>query len=136
MYQRIEDYGVIGNMRSAALVSTRGSIDWLCLPDFDSPSVFAALLDDQKGGRFQITPTAGGMTLKQLYWPDTNVLVTRFLCPAGVAEITDYMPIEKFGPWQGEHQLIRRVRVVRGSMPFRAVCRPGFNYARDRKSVV
>ena len=134
-YQPIENYGVIGDMHTVALVGMNGSIDWLCLPRFDSPSVFAALLDDQKGGRFQITPTAEGMTLKQLYWPETNILVTRFLCPAGVAEITDYMPVEQREPWKGEHQLIRRVRVVRGSMPFRAVCRPGFNYARDQHKV-
>ena len=79
-YQPIESYGVIGDMRTAALVGTTGSIDWLCFPHFDSPSVFAAILDDDKGGRFQIAPTVGEYRSKQLYWPDSNVLVTRFLC--------------------------------------------------------
>ncbi|MCL5005480.1 MAG: glycoside hydrolase family 15 protein [Acidobacteria bacterium] len=134
-YQPIENYGIIGDMHTIALVGMNGSIDWLCLPRFDSPSVFAAILDENKGGRFQIAPTADGMTLKQLYWPDTNILVSRFLSPVGVAEITDYMPIEEKDTWEGEHQLIRRVRVVRGSMPFRAICKPAFNYARDPHKV-
>ena len=93
MYERIQDYGVIGNTRTVALVSTRGSIDWLCLPRFDSPSVFAAILDDKKGGRFVIQPAGECNNCKQLYWPDTNVLVTRFLAEEGVAEITDFMPL-------------------------------------------
>ncbi len=78
-YQPIENYGVIGDLRTAALVGKNGSLDWLCLPHFDSPSVFAALLDDVKGGRFQVEPTCEDVTHKQLYWPDTNILVTRFL---------------------------------------------------------
>jgi len=131
-YQPIENYGIIGDLHSIALVGMNGSIDWLCFPNFDSPSVFAAILDDKKGGRFQIAPTVDGMTFKQLYWPETNVLVTRFLSMAGVAEITDYMPLDEKGPWRGERQLVRRVRGVRGSMPFRMVCQPGFNYARDQ----
>ena len=73
-YQSIENYGIIGNMRTAALVGTDGSIDWFCYPRFDSPSIFAALLDDAKGGRFQIAPTMRGLRQKQFYWPDTNVL--------------------------------------------------------------
>ncbi len=79
VYQPIENYGIIGNMRSAALVGMNGSVDWYCYPHFDSPSVFAAILDDENGGRFKIAPTSDAMTYKQLYWPDTNVLVTRFL---------------------------------------------------------
>ena len=79
-YQSISSYGIIGDMRSAALVSVNGSIDWLCVPRFDSPSVFAAILDDAKGGFFQIRPAEGQRSnYKQFYWPDTNVLVTRFL---------------------------------------------------------
>jgi len=80
-YQPIEHYGVIGNLRTAALVGLDGSIDWLCLPRFDSPSVFAAILDDAIGGRFRIAPLVEGARQKQFYWPDTNVLVTRFLHP-------------------------------------------------------
>src|SRR5207253_6367412 len=83
-YQPIENYGVIGNMRTAALVGMDGSIDWLCLPHFDSPSVFAAILDDRKGGRFRIAPARDGLRHKQFYWPDTAVLVTRFLHADGV----------------------------------------------------
>ena len=92
-YQPIENYGVIGNLRTAALVGMDGSIDWLCLPHFDSPSVFAAILDDQKGGRFRIAPAGEDFRLKQFYWPDTAVLVTRFLHDDGVGEVEDYMPI-------------------------------------------
>ncbi|HEX4073136.1 MAG TPA: trehalase-like domain-containing protein, partial [Planctomycetaceae bacterium] len=82
-YQPIENYGVVGNMRTVALVSIEGSVDWFCFPHFDSPSIFAALLDDKKGGRFDITSTHEHVKNKQFYWPDTNVLVTRFLCPEG-----------------------------------------------------
>ncbi|MFQ5662652.1 MAG: glycoside hydrolase family 15 protein [Terriglobia bacterium] len=130
-YQPIENYGIIGDMNTVALVGMDGSIDWLCFPHFDSPSVFAAILDHRKGGRFRIAPTLAGVTRKQFYWPDTNVLITRFLSPDGVGEIADYMPVDEPGPWHGEHQLIRQVRVVRGVMPFRLECRPAFNYARD-----
>jgi GH15 family glucan-1,4-alpha-glucosidase len=130
-YQPIENYGIIGDLHSVALVGIDGSIDWLCLPNFDSPSVFAAILDDRKGGRFKIAPVAGGVTHKQLYWPDTNVLVTRFFTPDGVAEIIDYMPIGVSENGRGPHQLIRRVRVVRGEMDFEMECSPAFNYARD-----
>jgi GH15 family glucan-1,4-alpha-glucosidase len=138
-YQRIEDYGVIGNMHTVALVSLRGSIDWLCFPNFDSPSVFSALLDDEKGGRFRIRPVDPGATCKQLYWPDTNVLVTRFLVPDGVAELEDFMPCS--GPalsarreaWQD--QIVRRVSVVRGSVAFELVCEPVFDYARVHPTV-
>lgn len=129
-YQPIENYGVIGNMRTAALVGLDGSLDWLCLPRFDSPSVFGALLDDKKGGFFRIAPTAERVRHKQYYWPDTNVLITRFLHPDGIAEIEDYMPV---GPGAtAADQLVRRVRVVRGRMPFALECRPAFDYARAR----
>ncbi len=130
-YQPIEDYGIIGDMHSVALVGMNGSIDWFCCPHFDSPSVFAAILDDKKGGRFQIAPTVPDVTQKQFYWPGTNVLVTRFLCPQGVAEITDYMPVGVPAQGHGRHQLVRRVKVVRGSLSFRLDCQPAFNYAQD-----
>jgi GH15 family glucan-1,4-alpha-glucosidase len=76
-YQPIENYGVIGNMHTAALVGMNGSIDWYGPPNFDSPSVFGAILDDGKGRRFQISPMADHMRCKQSYWPSTNILVTR-----------------------------------------------------------
>src|SRR5262245_36287523 len=116
-YQPIENYGVIGNMRTVALVGMDGSIDWLCLPHFDSPSVFAALLDDQKGGRFRIAPVGDNYRHKRFYWPDTAILVTRFLHDEGVGEIEDYMPVR--GAGAAPEELIRRVRVVRGRILFR-----------------
>ncbi len=128
-YQPIENYGLIGNLRTAALVGMDGSIDWLCLPHFDSPSVFAAILDDQKGGRFRIAPPGEDFRRKQLYWPDTNVLITRFLHPDGIGEVVDYMPVGGAGG-APDDQLVRRVRVVRGQLPFRLECRPAFDYAR------
>ena len=129
-YQPIEHYGIIGNMRTAALVGINGSIDWFCVPSFDSPSVFAAILDDQKGGRFEIAPRGDGIRTKQFYWPETNVLVTRFLSPDGVGELEDFMPVglPRESPWQD--QLIRRVRVTRGTLAFRMRCHPAFDYAR------
>jgi GH15 family glucan-1,4-alpha-glucosidase len=138
-YQPIEHYGVIGNLHTAALVGMDGSIDWLCLPRFDSPSVFAAILDDARGGRFRIAPSGSGALVenvrqKQFYWPDTNVLVTRFLHPDGIGEIEDYMPVGGAGGPPAD-QLVRRVRVVRGRMPFRLDCRPVFDYARVQARV-
>ncbi len=130
-YQPIENYGIIGDLHTVALVGMNGSIDWLCCPNFDSPSVFAAILDDKKGGHFKIAPTVEGVTHKQFYWPETNVLITRFLSADGVGEITDYMPIAGTPKGIGQHQLIRRVSVVRGTMAFRTECYPAFNYARD-----
>ena len=129
-YQPIENYGIVGNMRTVALVGMHGSIDWFCFPRFDSPSVFAALLDDKKGGRFEITSTHEHVKFKQLYWPDTNVLITRFLCPDGVGEVQDFMPVVPRNPGISTNRLIRRVRVSRGEMEFRLRCHPAFDYAR------
>jgi len=133
-YQPIENHGVIGNMRTAALVAMNGSIDWYCYPSFDSPSVFGAILDDAKGGCFSIAPSIEHTARKQFYWPDTNVLVTRFLSADGVGQITDFMPVAREGQ-PGFQWLVRRVSVSRGSLPFRAVCRPAFDYARARHRV-
>ncbi len=135
-YQPIEDYGIIGNMRTVALVGMNGSIDWLCFPNFDSPSIFARVLDDKKGGHFSIGPTnTDRMTPKRFYWPDTNVLVTRFLSPEGVAEIIDFMPVSSSVVPFEEHPIIRFVRVARGEMSFRLECKPAFDYARADHSV-
>ena len=128
-FQPIENYGVIGNMRSIALVGMNGSIDFLCYPDFDSPSVFAALLDDKEGGRFQIEPQLTNARIRQLYLPDTNILLTRFLAEEGVAELTDYMPIEKDA--EQPNEIIRTVSVIRGNVHFKMRCEPRFNYARS-----
>jgi len=78
-FEPIENYGVIGNMQSIALVGMNGSIDFLCYPNFDSPTVFAALLDDRRGGRFEVRPQLRNMRIRQLYLPDTNILLTRLL---------------------------------------------------------
>jgi len=135
-YERIEDHGVIGNMRTVALVSVRGAIDWYCFPRFDSPSVFAALLDDEKGGSFSIRPLEDRVIHKQLYWPDTNVLLTRFLSPDGVGEIEDFMPVGRAALLAGcQDEIVRRVKVVRGSLNFEMTCEPAFDYARTRPRV-
>jgi GH15 family glucan-1,4-alpha-glucosidase len=135
-YQPIQDYGLIGNMHTAALVGRDGSIDWLCMPHFDSPSVFARILDSRKGGHFRIAPLASDdVTCKQIYWPDTNVLISRFLLGDGVVEVIDYMPIAVGKGEPGFRQLIRRVEVVRGSLPVKIECFPAFNYARDAHKV-
>ncbi|MGI8771952.1 MAG: glycoside hydrolase family 15 protein [Acidobacteriaceae bacterium] len=131
-YQPIENYGVVGNMRSLALVGVNGSIDFLCFPRFDSPSVFAALLDPEKGGFFCIQPELDNEHTKQLYLPDTNILLTRFLSEEGIAELTDFMPI------LGEtvpNQLIRMVRVIQGDVEFKVQCHPCFDYARMEHTV-
>ena len=84
----------------------------------------------KKGGRFRITPTAEEVTHKQLYWPDTNVLVTRFLSPGSVGQITDYMPVGLPEGHDGHGWVLREVHVVRGAMDFHLECRPAFNYIR------
>lgn len=132
-YQPIENYGVIGNLRTAALVGMNGSIDWLCLPRFDSPSVFGAILDDKQGGRFRIAPRLEDVRHKQSYWPETNILITRFLHPQGIAELEDYMPVG--GTSAPNDQLIRRVRVLRGHMTLRVECSPAFDYARAPSTI-
>jgi GH15 family glucan-1,4-alpha-glucosidase len=134
-YQPIEDYGVIGNMRTVALVGMNGSIDWHCSPNFDSPSVFGAILDDTKGGRFQIAPVADKIRHKQFYWPSTNILVTRFSHADGIVEIEDFMPLGFAPDSLAYHQIHRRVRCVRGSVRVSIVCRPAFDYGRRAHQV-
>jgi GH15 family glucan-1,4-alpha-glucosidase len=126
-FEPIENYGVIGNMRSIALAGMNGSIDFLCYPSFDSPTVFAALLDDERGGRFQIKPEFKTCRVRQLYLPDTNILITRFLAEEGVAELTDFMPISTLG--EQPNEIVRMVEVVRGEATFMLLCQPRFNYA-------
>ncbi|HZO27657.1 MAG TPA: glycoside hydrolase family 15 protein [Chloroflexota bacterium] len=135
-YLPIDQYGVIGDLHTAALVGRNGSIDWLCLPRFDSPSVFGAILDDKKGGRFKISAINQTAT-RQLYVPDTNVLITRFITPDGLAEIYDCMPIEsdERGSRALVHDLIRVVHCVRGTVELEAICQPAFNYARTPHTV-
>jgi GH15 family glucan-1,4-alpha-glucosidase len=131
-YLPIENHGVIGDLSTVALVGTNGSIDFMCLPKFDSPSVFASLLDDRRGGRFQLAPLLEGAREKQLYLPDTCILLTRFLATGGVAEVSDFMPIESAS---GGHAVVRRAKTVRGEVRFRMVCQPRFDYARMSHTV-
>src|SRR5437660_9876009 len=110
-FEPIENYGVIGNMRSIALVGVNGSIDFLCHRNFDSPSVFAALLDDERGGCFRIQPHLKEKRVRQLYLPDANILLTRFLAEEVVSELTDCMPIGTEG--DRRHEMIRTLARVR-----------------------
>lgn len=135
-YLPIAEHGLIGDLHTVALVGTDGTIDWYCCPRFDSPSVFAALLDADRGGRFRIAPDRAGWTSKQLYLPDTNVLITRFLAPGGVGEVHDFMPPARAGAGAHRHRVIRRVLVVRGRMDFLVEVAPRFDYARARHEVV
>jgi GH15 family glucan-1,4-alpha-glucosidase len=130
-YQPIENYGIIGNMRTIALVGLNGSIDWYCYPHFDSPSIFGAILDDAKGGRFQISAGDDGIRHKQFYWPSTNVLVTRFLHKDGIAELEDFMPAGLPSNSREFHQVWRRIRCVRGAVSISVACRPAFDYGRQ-----
>jgi GH15 family glucan-1,4-alpha-glucosidase len=131
-YLPIEDHGIIGDLYTAALVGTDGTIDWLCLPDFDSPSVFCSILDDEKGGYFKISPVQDFHSY-QIYLPETNVLLTRFLSREGVAEVLDFMPIEDAS--ETRHDLVRDVRVIRGRMTVEVECRPAFDYARREHEI-
>jgi hypothetical protein len=134
-YLPIAEHGLIGDLHTVALVGTDGTIDWYCCPRFDSPSVFAAILDRNKGGLFRISPDCDGWTSKQLYLPDTNVLITRFLMREGVGEVQDFMPPSHAGHGEHRHRLIRRVLAVRGQIRFIVEVAPRFDYARARQNV-
>jgi len=129
-YPNIGDHGLIGDLQTAALVSTDGVLDWFCCPRFDSPSVFASLLDADQGGFYRIVPDRDDYVSKQLYLPDTAILVTRFMTPDGVGEVHDFMPVIE-GPATGRHRLVRNVRVVRGVMRFAIEIQPRFDYGRQ-----
>jgi GH15 family glucan-1,4-alpha-glucosidase len=125
----IADHGIIGDLQTAALVTTDGSIDWFCCPRFDSPSVFGALLDDERGGRCRIRPSGVEYTTRQMYFPDTAVLVTRFFTEAGVGQVLDFMP--PTGTTATDtHRLVRMVQCVRGAMTFEIDVEPRFDYGR------
>ena len=134
-YLPIHEHGIIGDLHSIALVGTDGRIDWYCCPRFDSPSVFGAILDKDKGGFYRIGPVLDDWVPKQLYLPDTNVLITRFLTPAGVGEVQDFMPISE-GASEHRHRLIRRVLGVRGEMRFRVDVQPRFDYGREKHETI
>ncbi|HEX6875895.1 MAG TPA: glycoside hydrolase family 15 protein [Nocardioidaceae bacterium] len=129
-YPLIADHGLIGDLQTSALVATDGSVDWFCAPRFDSPSIFGALLDQQRGGHFRMRPTVEVFTSKQLYFPDTAVLVTRFMTEAGVGEVIDFMPVTG-AVASAHHRIVRLVRCVRGQMTFAIDIAPRFDYGRE-----
>ena len=130
-YLPIAEHGLIGDLHTVALVGVDGTIDWYCCPRFDAPSIFGAILDRRRGGYYRVAPARPGSTTKQLYFPDTNVLITRFLTPDGVGEVQDFMPISHSREGVHRHRLIRRVIVVRGALEFAVDVQPRFNYGRD-----
>ena len=134
-YLPIADHGLIGNHHTIALVGVDGTIDWFCCPRFDSPSLFGAILDKDKGGYFRIASDDENAKWKQFYFPDTNVLVTRFLTPDGVGEVVDFMPVDRPEElMRGRHRLVRWVRGVRGQMSFSVEIEPRFDYGRESHS--
>lgn len=133
-YPAIEDHGLIGDLQTAALVATDGTIDWFCAPRFDSPSIFASILDHRNGGYFRITPDGTDHVARQLYLPGTAILITRFMGQDGVGEVVDFMPIAGTHATD-RHRIVRMVRVVRGQMRFRLECEPRFGYGRDAAEV-
>ncbi|MFJ3838964.1 glycoside hydrolase family 15 protein [Streptomyces sp. NPDC090054] len=129
-YPPIAEHGLVGDLQTAALVSSQGVVDWFAAPRFDSPSIFAALLDHDGGGYLRLAPEHPDGTCKQLYYPETAILVTRFLSPDGVGEVIDFMPPDRTGTATDRHTLVRMVRAVRGSVDFTLECRPRFDYGR------
>ncbi|HYZ28530.1 MAG TPA: glycoside hydrolase family 15 protein [Thermoleophilaceae bacterium] len=135
-YLPIAEHGLIGDLRTVALVGTNGTIDWYCCPRFDSPSVFASILDAERGGRFSLQPADQSCTTKQLYFPATNVLITRFLTQDGVGEVHDFMPVGELRGGVHRQRLIRHVIAVRGQIRFELECAPRFDYGRARHVAV
>jgi GH15 family glucan-1,4-alpha-glucosidase len=136
-YLPIADHGIIGDLHSVALVGKNGCIDWCCLPRFDSPSIFGSILDDRKGGHFSLS-VIGDVDTKQMYLPNTNVLVTRFFSDSGMAEVIDFMAIGRESGGQTEQearQLVRIAKAIRGPVKFRMECQPAFDYARAAAKV-
>jgi len=129
-YLPIADHGIIGDLHSVALIGTDGTIDWYCPERFDAPSVFGALLDKDKGGYYRITPVDDDSRSTQFYFPDTNLLVTRFLSSSGVAEVIGFMPIAETTMEEHRHRLVRRVLGIKGEMRLRIEVEPRFDYAR------
>lgn len=137
-YPPIAEHGFVGDLQTAALVSSAGTVNWWCTPRFDSPSLFGALLDHERGGYCRVAADLPEpeVAVRQLYMPDTAVLVTRFMAPAGVGEVADFMPPIDTDTPTDRHRLIRIVRVLRGRMPFTVSCRPRFDYGRAEHRTV
>ena len=136
MYLRIEDHGIIGDLYTAALVGMDGTIDWFCAPHFDSPSIFASILDEDKGGHFSLRPINHDVRSTQYYLPETNVLVTHFTSDEGVAQVIDFMPVRTRFAGETDHVLIRRITGIRGNLHMQIECSPKFNYGRDDHDAV
>jgi GH15 family glucan-1,4-alpha-glucosidase len=135
-YPPISDHGLIGDLQTSALVTTDGEIDWYCTPRFDSPSIFASLLSKSNGGSFKISPANKDYVSRQMYFPETAVLMTRFMSEGGVGAVFDFMPVSERAEEPTErHRLIRVVRVVRGQMRFVIDCDPKFDYGRASHKV-
>src|SRR5215472_17118050 len=133
-YPNISDHGLIGDLQTAALVTTDGTIDFFCPSRVDLPSVFSSLLDAEKGGYFRISPVADSYVSKQLYFPNTAMLITRFMTPDGVGEVLDFMPVIEGGPTD-RHRIVRHLRVARGKMQFQIEVQPRFDYGRANHTV-
>jgi GH15 family glucan-1,4-alpha-glucosidase len=116
-YPPIAEHGLIGSLQTAALVATDGTVDWFCCPRFDAPSVFASLLDRDRGGHFRIAPEGEDHVARQLYFPDTAILVTRFMTADGVGEVIDFMPVEDPKRVTDRHRLVRAVRTCSPRRP-------------------
>jgi GH15 family glucan-1,4-alpha-glucosidase len=133
-YPNISDHGIIGDLQTAALVATDGTIDFFCCPRFDSPSIFASLLDAERGGQFRIAPAGDGYVTRQLYFPETAMLITRFMTADGVGEVLDFMPVIEGGPTD-RHRIVRKLRVARGTMRFVLDLQPRFDYGRREHTI-
>lgn len=134
-YPPIADHGLIGDLQSAALVTNGGAIDFFCCPRFDSPSVFASLLDADKGGAFRVDAVDPSTVTKQMYLPDSAILVTRYLAESGVAELVDFMPIDDPQVAHGRRRIVRMLRCVRGRFEFRVRIAPRFDFARRAHTI-
>ena len=133
-YPNVSDHGLIGDLQTSALVTSDGTVDFFCCPRFDSPSIFASLLDAERGGHFTIKPASDGYITRQLYLPNTAMLMTRFMTPDGVGEVLDFMPVIEGKPTD-RHRLVRHLRVARGTMRFELEIQPRFDYGRAKHTV-
>jgi GH15 family glucan-1,4-alpha-glucosidase len=130
-WSAIADHGLIGDLRTCALVATDGTIDWFCSPRFDSPSVFGAILDNDRGGAWTLAPLCKVSRTQQVYFPDSAVLITRFLTEEGVAEVHDFMPVMGEGEPEHRQRIVRRITGVRGTIRLRTVVDARPDYARQ-----
>ncbi|MBB4010061.1 glycoside hydrolase family 15 protein [Allorhizobium taibaishanense] len=128
--RRIADHGIIGDLATLALVAKDGAIDFMCWPSFDSPSIFAALLDPERGGVFELAPDIPDARIVQQYLPDTNVLLTRWMGAKASAELMDFMAVKE-GNTDTPTTVARRLKVTRGEVSFIMRCAPRFDYARE-----